>query len=180
MKNNKKGFMLTETLVVSTLVSVVLVSLYLQFNTVIKNFNRSSNYNKVGDLYALYNVEKIIKKDNNYQFYGALKSKFDNSTKYLEIMKTCNSSNDLQKKYSLSSQNCTTFSDMTNFYGIEKILFTHANPDFKDTDYQQLNDPNLENFIKNIKNQNSNEGLYRLIVKFGNLEYATLVIADGR
>lgn len=179
MKCNKKGFMLTETLVVSTLVSVVLVSLYLQFNTVIKNFNRSSNYNKVGDLYALYNVEKFIKKDNNYQFYNDLKNNLGNS-KYSEIMRACNQNNASQKKYSLSSQNCSTFSDMIIFYGIEKILFTHANPDFKEADYQQLNDPNLEYFIKNIKNQNSNEGLYRLIVKFGNLEYATLVIADGR
>ena len=166
--------MLTETLVVSTLVSVVLVSLYLQFSTVTKNYEKSFNYNNVNDLYATYNIENFIKNDGTFLRDLKLRYNSENALKYLEILPDCTASNN--NKYSLAS--CQNFLTLTNFYGIQKILFVSANPSITDAGYENLADPNLENFIKAIKNNEYNNDLYRIIVKFDNLEYASLVVAE--
>ena len=60
MKKNKMGFMLVETLIVSTLVSTILVVLFVQFNNIVKNFSKDFHYNNVSELYATQNIKKFI------------------------------------------------------------------------------------------------------------------------
>ena len=64
-KMNRKGFMLTETLIVATMLVSVLLVLYIQFKNINTNFSESYSYNSVGASYNLYNVKKYVE-NNNY------------------------------------------------------------------------------------------------------------------
>lgn len=188
MKKKEKGFMLVETLVVSTLVSTILVILYVQFNTIVKNFNKDFHYNSVNNLYATQNIKKFILNDDNGNFYTNLKNLLNqsianDSNYYLTIVTDCsgNGTNSYQ------TNNCSAFTALTEFYQVKNILFTMDYIDLKDSDYDELSNPNLESFIKSIKNVSSanvdedNKVVlydYRIIIEFNNYEYATLKIAN--
>ncbi len=179
---NKKGFMLTETLVVSTLVSVVLVSLYVQFSTVVSNFNKSYKNDNVNDLYAVYYISNLFKKTPN--LYDTLKSEVDSKLnidkKYIEINTNCDSSN--SSIFTLSTaQNCSALASISNFYDLNnkgRIIFMRADVPVTDADLSGLDDYNFSNYIKSIRRDNVTQSDYRLIVKFDNLEYANLVVVE--
>ena len=59
-KNDNKGFLLTELLVTATIVSTVLIFLYVQFYSVKKGYEKSFEYNGVNELYALGNVREFL------------------------------------------------------------------------------------------------------------------------
>lgn len=59
-KNNEKGFMLIETLLVSLFVAGTLIYLYVQFSNLNRNYNDSFAYNTVGGLYALVDVKDFL------------------------------------------------------------------------------------------------------------------------
>ena len=59
-KLNKKGFMLTETLIVATMLITILLVMYVQFKTVIRSYQQSFKYNTINNLYSLYNVKKYV------------------------------------------------------------------------------------------------------------------------
>lgn len=187
MKKREKGFMLVETLVVSTLVSVVLIALYVQFNNIVNNFNRDSYYNSVNNLYATQNIKNFILRDATGNYYTNLKNILNNNisegnSHFLKIVTDCsgNGSNVYE------TNNCANFAFLTKFYNIKQIIFTFDTVELKDIDYQILDNSNLERFIKQIKNVNEvkydDNGNrihdYRIIVEFENNEYATLTIAN--
>ena len=60
MKKNNKGFLLVETLVVSTFCLTVLVILFLQFRTLIINYNNSFKYNTVEGIYNLKTIRECV------------------------------------------------------------------------------------------------------------------------
>lgn len=195
MKKRQKGFMLVETLVVSTLVSTVLIALYLQFNNIVRNYDREFRYNNVDNLYATQNIENFILQDSSGNFYKNLKSILDqninnNSSRFLEVLTDC--SNNSGNAYRTS--NCHKFASLTNFYQVKQIIFTREKVDLLETDYQALLNKargnkasqNFVTFIRSIKvdpepifdeayNQIYN---YRIIIEFENNEYATLIIAN--
>ncbi len=82
-KRFNKGFVLTETLIVSTMLVTVLVLMYSQFKNVTKSYDQSFQYNKVDSLYALYNVKKYIQKENYVTLAARLQT-----NEYVDI-KTC-------------------------------------------------------------------------------------------
>ncbi len=190
MKKREKGFMLVETLVISTLVSTVLVMFYVQFNNIVKNFSNDFKYNNVNDMYAVQNVKEIIMNDDNGNFYANLKKILDEninntsggSSNFLEIFTNC--TNNSGNSYKITS--CEKLSALTNFYGIERIIFTKEFVDLTDNDYEIINDANFEKFIRSIKSEYTAEEFenskiiynYRLIVKFSNNEFATLKMSN--
>ena len=66
-KLNKKGFMLTETLIVATMLITILLVMYVQFKTVIRSYQQSFKYNTINNLYSLYNVKKYVERDKSDQ-----------------------------------------------------------------------------------------------------------------
>lgn len=187
MKKREKGFMLVETLVVSTLVSTVLIALYVQFNNIVKNFNRDFNYNSISNLYATQTIKKFILKDADGNFYKNLKIELEKNISedkfyFLKIAPACDGvSNNF---YSIP--NCYTFSDLTSFYQVKQIIFTRESAELKATDYPLLESQNFVTFINSIKNDPApmfddefNQIYnYRIIIEFENNEYATLTIAN--
>ncbi|MCI8778973.1 MAG: prepilin-type N-terminal cleavage/methylation domain-containing protein [Bacilli bacterium] len=187
MKKREKGFMLVETLVVSTLVSTVLIALYVQFNNIVNNFNRDFDYNSIGNLYATQTIKKFILKDADGNFYKNLKTELekkisDDKFYFLEIAPAC----DGVDEYLYSIPNCNIFSELTSFYQVKKIIFTRESAELKETDYPLLDSQNFVTFINSIRNDPApmfddefkQIYNYRIIIEFENNEYATLIIAN--
>ena len=57
-KNNKKGFFLSETMVVIAIVAVVILGVFKLFNSVYFSFMESENYNTANAINALSNIQK--------------------------------------------------------------------------------------------------------------------------
>lgn len=71
MKKNNRGFLLAESLVVSTFVLTILILLYIQFNNLTTNYKNSYNYNNVESIYDLSSVSNYLL-TNNYNLSDQL------------------------------------------------------------------------------------------------------------
>ena len=59
-KGNNLGFMLTETLIVSTFITVTLLYMFVQFQQINRNYNRTFTYNTVNSLYSAEQIRTYI------------------------------------------------------------------------------------------------------------------------
>lgn len=60
MKKNKNGFMLAEVFIISSFVLGILVYMFVQINSIMRNYNRSFSYNTVSGLYLTNEIKKYI------------------------------------------------------------------------------------------------------------------------
>lgn len=60
MKKNNKGFMLAEVFIVSSFVLGILVYMFIQTNSIMRNYNRSFSYDTVQGLYIANEVKKLL------------------------------------------------------------------------------------------------------------------------
>lgn len=85
---NKKGFFLVETVVVSAFVAGVLIFLFVQINTINRNYQRSFKYNTVNSLYGLNDIKEFLE-ENAIGGLTGLKSYTNSSTTYYLDLTTC-------------------------------------------------------------------------------------------
>ena len=64
MKRDNRGFLLAESLIVSTFVLTVLIFLFVQFRNLITNYKISYNYNNVESIYDLGSLSNYISTNN--------------------------------------------------------------------------------------------------------------------
>lgn len=64
MKKDNRGFLLAESLIVSTFVLTIIVFLFTQFKNVVVNQKRSYTYNNVEDIYTLGALSDFLKANN--------------------------------------------------------------------------------------------------------------------
>lgn len=154
MKKKNKGFMLAETLLVTTFVAGILIYLYIQFVNLNSNYNDSYDYNTVEDLYALQDIVDYIYSD-------------EDAYNYIQA-------NMGEKKY-FDITNCSIFTDYdecTKLFGLENIseiiVTTNSVPKNDMIDYSL----SFKNFIKKINSSGTEP--YRLIASFKNKTYATI------
>lgn len=160
-KNNKKGFILAETIAVSVVIMTSLVIVYTQFSTLNNSYKTSFQYNNVNNLYLVNNLRNFIKTDG---------SDFDNLISQLgenEYIDITSCPNDIFDEYLY----CELLIENSN---IKTVLFTNENISnlkniIDNTNYSQ----NMKNFIKKINNSTQNSK--RLIVEFNDDTYATLL-----
>ena len=74
-KNNKKGFMLAETLIVSTFIVGVLLFIYIQLRNINNNYSKALAYNDVTAIYSANNIRNFLLQDN----YEEIKTYFHNN-----------------------------------------------------------------------------------------------------
>ena len=115
-KINKKGFFLSETMVVIAVVAVVILSIFKLFNSVYYRFIETENYNTANAINALSNIKKyyesignidtkVITKDISYieltneekyesEYYTRLKNEFKIDSIYLIDLNKLNDTSD--------------------------------------------------------------------------------------
>lgn len=158
-KNNKKGFVLAETIAVSVIIMTSLVIVYTQFATLNNSYKTSFQYNNVNNLYLVNNLRNFIKDDGLDRLIQLL----DNN-EYIDIT-SCPSY--LFDEYLY----CRLLVDSSN---MKTVLFTKEDiselkNSIDNTNYSQT----MKNYIKKINNSTGNS--QRLIVEFEDETYATLL-----
>ena len=71
MQLNKKGFVLMETIIVMTVLSIALIYLYTTYVKVLGSASKVSYYDNVEDMYTAYYASKLyskIKRNNKFYF----------------------------------------------------------------------------------------------------------------
>lgn len=159
MKNKSScGFVLVETLIVTTFVSGVLIFLFIQLATLSNNYDNSYKYNTVEDLYALRNIKDFM--SNDIDSLNTIKTEVD-------------------EKGFADITDCSMFSEtnyclkLLDLLNIKTLFITENNID--ETLFTNYND-GLKNFIGKINGEGENK--YRILAEFDNSRYATIRIGD--
>ena len=157
MKINKKGFILTETLIVSSIVVFTLIILYTQFRKLNTNYNTGYSYNQTSDIYLLGNIKKFFKQD------GLIYENFEGD--YIDITE-CNSTN---------YNNTEMCNYLIEDAGISKLIYSKISVTKLKKDLNELNyNAGLVKYISTIDSAYSDG--YRLIAEFSNGRYANVTI----
>lgn len=164
-KSDNKGFILAETIAVSTIVLGALVIIYTQFISINNSYYRSFKYNTVDDLYAVNNLKTYIEADG---IENLIQYITNSEYTYADIT-SCSTDYFIEYMY------CETLLETLN---IKTAIFTKENVQWLQ-DYLKNNNifsENMYSFIKSIHSDQSNS--YRLIVEFKDDTFGTLKI-DG-
>ena len=153
-KNSTKGFMLAETLVVTTFVAGILIYLFIQFTNLSQNYNDAYSYNTVEGLYSVRNIRDFIIKD--VAALTSIDTIIENNG-YAEIT---NCDQFTEKNY------CLKLFELEN---IKEIFITNSN---FDKDLFSTSNEGFKKFIKKIKSQDNNK--YRILVEFNDSTYTTI------
>lgn len=161
-KSNRKGFILAETIAVSTIVMTSLVILYSQFVSINNSYNRSFSYNNVNNLYLVKNIRDYLSEENLNKLISSME---ESNSLYIDITSCPN-------EYFTEYIYCET---LLNTINVKTILFTKENVNelkdkLKDVDLTEK----MKSFINYINSTTDNN--YRLIVEFNDDTYATLKV----
>ena len=149
MRKKSKGYVLAETLIVTSFVAGVLIYLLIQLTNLDNNYEKTENYNKVPNLYALIDIVYYIKKNN--ACLNSIKELGNNAVKITSL------------------NGCGGINDLLN---LEKITTLLVCKNKENVNFNNLLDEKFTDF----KNTISWEGIedYRLIAEFTDDSYATL------
>lgn len=171
MKNNNRGFLLAESLVVSTFVLTVLILLYIQFSNLTTNYKNSYNYNNVESIYDLSSVSSYLL-DNNYN----LSEQLTESKPYVIVYKdgSCNSEAGIVDSF------CDS---LIRKMDAKTIIYTSSDISIIKNYISSHDDSNinqkLRDFISRVEtNTVLNKG--RLFAEFNNDTYATIAMDNEK
>ena len=167
MKKNNRGFLLAESLVVSTFVLTILILLYIQFSNLTTNYRNSYNYNNVESIYDLSSVSNYLL-ENNYN----LSNQLTEEKPYVVVYKdgSCN----------MDAGIIDSFCDnLITQMGAKTIIYTSSDISVIQKYVSENNDSNinqsLREFISRVEtNTVLNKG--RLFAEFNNGTYATIAM----
>ena len=164
MIKNNKGFVITEVLILSTVIMGVLVFMYTQFKAINRGYQYSFRYDTPQGMYLANNIINYINDGN----YDKLVELLNNTPKgYLDITE-CNIDNSNLISY------CNTLFQKSD---IEKIIFTKE--DLKDIKRNIIDfDNDFKEYIKQISVLND-EADYRIIIKYKNGTFASMRFNKG-
>lgn len=161
-KNNIKGFILAEVIVISVVVITALTIIYMQFISVNNSYYRSFRYNTVDDLYAVNNIRSFIEKDNLDNIINLLEGK-----NYVDLS-SCS------YEYFLEYNYCKNLLKTLN---VKTLLFTYEDVTDLKSELNNISiSEGMKSFIKTISSSKNNK--YRIIVEFEDDRYATLKLGS--
>lgn len=159
MKKNNKGFMLTELMVVSVAILVLFIAVYSNFYPNIGEYENRLYYNNIDTEYALFYTRVMYLKylKANTTTKNNLLTNVSNNN-YVTLIEngTCNSSyfsNEFLNKCNINAKK----------FNIKTLILTSYNPEKIKT--SSFTDERLSKYISYIPNYNSDDELYRLIIK---------------
>ena len=157
MKKNSKGYMLAETLIVTTFVAGVLIYLYVQLTNLSNSYEKNHSYNTIPDLYALVDISYFLSKNSSAKAYVKGVSSVSDITSYCE-----NQSDDM----------CTKFKNLSNLENIKQILISRND---ENVSFSGITlDERFQTFKDTIGWEGQGNEEYRLIASFNDGTFATL------
>lgn len=168
-KSNNKGFMLLETLIVSTVILSTLVFLYIQFVNVKSSYEVSFRYNTIPGLYMSEEISTFLTENG----YTTLQSYLDNhlSSNHGYVNITSSSS---------VTGNSDLYTNMINDMNISYVLFVN---DDLTTIKTYLSSGSYDGSVFNqefrkyiLKLTTGGTNKYRLIVAFNDNTFASILI----
>ncbi len=166
-KNNNLGFMLTETLIVSSFISVVLLYMFVNFRKTYQYYEKTFTYNTVNSLYATNHIKKYIM--SNEVDYGDIKNTLEGATQY----------KDLTDCSGILFQGSDYCKKLLENLEVEKVYFT-KNDISNLASFMKSGgvDERIITFLDYVKYDKLESG-YRLIVFFKDETIATLKMEEG-
>jgi len=159
MKKNNKGFMLTELMVVSVAILVLFIAVYSNFYPNIGEYENRLYYNNIDTEYALFYTRVMYLKylKANTTTKNNLLTNVSNNN-YVTLIEngSCNSSyfsNEFLNKCNINAKK----------FNIKTLILTSYNPE--KIKKSAFTDGKLAKYISYIPNYNSDDELYRLIIK---------------
>ena len=164
MIKNNKGFVITEVLILSTVIMGVLVFMYTQFKAINRGYQYSFRYDTPQGMYLANNIINYINDGN----YDKLVELLNNTPKgYIDITE-CNIDNSNLITY------CNSLFQKSD---IEKIIFTEENLVKLKQNMSEL-DNDFKNYINQIKVTNEKND-HRIIIKYKDKTFATMRFNKG-
>ena len=168
-KNNNKGFMLLETMIVSAFIITTLTFLYVQFSNLKKSYEESFKYDSIPELYKTKEIDKFI--TTNYGYDDIINDLNNSEDKYIELF------NDNICNLTYFSQYNSDCNRLIRDMNIKTVLLVSA--DLSSTINKfKTNNPysnGLYQYIKKIKQKNDSS-LYSLIIESNDKKYANFII----
>lgn len=168
---NNSGFMLLETLIVSTVILGTLVFLYVQFVNVKSSYEVSFTYNTIPGIFMSKEISQfIVTLDNNG--YSSLQNKLNNSTDgYVSI--------DPDVDF-VNSNDTELYKEMIRNMNISYVLF--VNDDLtnlktylsNNNNVSEIFQPQFKKYILGLDTDKTNKN--RLIVAFADKTFASVLI----
>ncbi len=160
-KNNNKGFMMLETLVVSVFVITILTYLYIQFINLKSNYSVSFKYDTINDLYKSQEIDEYISTNVGY--------------------KKLITSNDMEIYFN-NKCNLSYFSSTQDYCNelMDKLEVTTSLLIKPTTDIDGINDKygkELKKYIKAIAGNNTNN--YYIITEFEDETFSSIIVYEG-
>lgn len=167
MKKRNKGFMLIETLVVSTFIITVLIYLYVQFTNLKKSYDISFRYDTISGLYGAKEIDKFI--NNNYGYtdlFEEIESEKDN---YIEVI------NKNKCDYLYFSENINFCEKLVSNLNIKTVLLSSTDLTNLKEKLKEKNpySNDLYLYIKSI-NPKQKGGSYIMIVEYNDNTFANI------
>ncbi len=179
MKNNNRGFMLAEVVVTATIVLTALISLYITFNKLYKNYNTRSYIYDIDGIYAIKDVISILMDTGDI---NNILANYTNTTevKSIELIKSNTCSNTISDDFKNHCESIQEIYNINNMY-ITKYKSNHItslknnvnNTTFKDylsflNNKYNFTDGNYTYlFIVEYKNDNTSDDYYYSNLGFG-------------
>ena len=169
MKKRNKGFILIETLVVSTFIISTLVYLYIQFVNLKKSYDTSFRYDTISGLYSAKEIDQFI--NENYGYSDFIDNDDFIENKYIELI------NKNKCDYLYFSDNINYCEQLVNKLNIKTVLLSS-------TDLTKLkeklknNNPYSNEFYHYIKKMNLKDikNSYILIIEYNDNTFSYLKI----
>ena len=175
MSLNKKGFMLIETLIVTTFVVVVLVFMFVQIQNISNNYEKSFSYNSVKSLYKASDLREYLYTRNRQE----MEDEIDSTTKGYIDLSSCNYS-----FYTLIGENeqaNTTYCEsLYESLGVKKVLLSIEDLSVgKSKVYENMEIDDISqkfaDYINYVKYNGDNNKL-RLLIEFNDESYASITM----
>jgi len=168
MKKNNKGFMLLETLIVSTIILSTLIFLFIQFSNIKTSYEISFTHNTIPGIYIAKELSDFLVENNINSDLSNQLDDFENGFINIKTHTYINNGENLFyqnmikdmniKNVIYTSDNLTTLKTYLNSNSIDKTIFTES----------------FKNFIFKLKTKESNNN--RLIIMFNDNTFASIVI----
>lgn len=171
-KNNNKGFMLLETMVVSAFIITTLIFLYVQFSNLKKSYDESFKYDTIPELFKTKEIDKFI--NNNYGYADLINDVKENEDNFIELYNnSCNMS--YFSKYNSYCNRLMNDMDVKTILLVSTDLSKLINKLKTNNKYSN----GLYLYTKKI-NQSTNNNSYSLIVEFNDKKYTNLIVQEDK